>query len=116
MNLTTNAYHAMEETGGELKVSLKQIKLEPLDLMYPKMALGVYACLIVADTGAGMDKNVTDKIFNPFFTTKAIGKGTGMRLSMVHGIVTKMGGAVQVYSEQGKGTEFHVYFPIGKIL
>ena len=114
MNLTTNAYHAMEETGGQLKVSLKQIKLEPLDLMYPKMAPGVYACLIVADTGAGMDKNVTDKIFDPFFTTKAIGKGTGMGLSMVHGIVTKMGGAVQVYSELGKGTVFHVYFPIEK--
>jgi len=114
MNLTTNAYHAMEETGGELKVSLKQIKLEPLDLMYPKMAPGVYACLIVADTGAGMDKNVTDKIFDPFFTTKAIGKGTGMGLSVVHGIVTSLEGAIQVYSEQGKGTKFHVYFPIEK--
>jgi len=114
MNLTTNAYHAMEETGGELKVSLKQIKLETVDLMYPKMEPGAYACLIVADTGVGMDKNVTDKIFDPFFTTKAIGKGTGMGLSMVHGIVTNMGGAVQVYSEQGKGTEFHVYFPIEK--
>ena len=114
MNLTTNAYHAMEETGGQLKVSLKQIKLEPLDLMYPKMAPGVYACLIVADTGAGMDKNVTDKIFDPFFTTKAIGKGTGMGLSVVHGIVTSLEGAIQVYSEQGKGTKFHVYFPIEK--
>jgi len=114
MNLTTNAYHAMEETGGELKVSLKQINLETLDLMDPKMEPGAYACLIVADTGVGMDKNVTDKIFDPFFTTKAIGKGTGMGLSVVHGIVTIMGGAIQVYSEQGKGTEFHVYFPVEK--
>jgi len=114
MNLTTNAYHAMEETGGELKVSLKQIKLETLDLMDPKMEPGVYACLIVADTGVGMDKNVTDKIFDPFFTTKAVGKGTGMGLSVVHGIVTNMGGAIQIYSEQGKGTEVHVYFPIEK--
>jgi CheY-like chemotaxis protein len=82
--------------------------------MNPKMAPGVYACLIVADTGVGMDKNLTDKIFDPFFTTKVIGKGTGMGLSVVHGIVTNMGGAVQVHSEQGKGTEFHVYFPIEK--
>jgi len=114
MNLTTNAYHAMEETGGELRVSLREIKLETLDLMNPEMAPGAYACLIVSDTGVGMDKNVTDKIFDPFFTTKAIGKGTGMGLSVVHGIVTNMGGAVQVYSEQGKGTKFHVYFPIEK--
>ena len=116
MNLTTNAFHAMEETGGELKVILKEMKLGTLDLINPNMAPGVYACLIVADTGVGMDKNLTDKIFDPFFTTKDIGKGTGMGLSVVHGIVTAMGGAINVYSEPGKGTEFHVYLPVGKSL
>ena len=116
MNLTTNAYHAMEETGGELKVSLKGVELGALDLITPDMAPGVYACLTVADTGVGMDKNLTDKIFDPFFTTKAISKGTGMGLSLVHGIVTAMGGAIQVYSEPGKGTEFHVYLPVEKSL
>jgi len=112
MNLATNAYHAMEETGGELKVSLKEMEFGTLDQINPNMAPGIYACLIVADTGVGMEKKLTDKIFDPFFTTKAIGKGTGMGLSVVHGIVTAIGGAIQVYSEPEKGTQFHVYFPI----
>ncbi|MBC8438689.1 MAG: PAS domain S-box protein [Deltaproteobacteria bacterium] len=114
MNLTTNAYHAMEETGGELKVSLKEVELGEYDIMTPDMTPGVYACLIVADTGVGMDKNLTDKIFDPFFTTKAIGKGTGMGLSVTHGIVNKMEGTIQVHSEPGKGTQFHVYLPVEK--
>jgi len=116
MNLTTNAYHAMEETGGELKVSLKEIELGEHDVTIPDMIPGVYACLAVADTGMGMDKDVTEKIFNPFFTTKEVGKGTGMGLSVVHGIVKSMGGSIHVYSEPGKGTEFKVYFPIEKSL
>jgi len=114
MNLATNAYHAMEETGGELKVSLKQVELGEYDIITPNMTPGVYACLTIADTGVGMDKNLTDKIFDPFFTTKALGKGTGMGLSVVHGIVTAMGGTIHVYSEPGKGTEFHVYLPVEK--
>ncbi|MBT6338071.1 MAG: PAS domain S-box protein [Desulfobacula sp.] len=114
MNLATNAYHAMEETGGELKVSLKEMEFGTLDLISPIMAPGEYVCLTVSDTGTGMDKVITEKIFDPFFTTKAIGKGSGMGLSVVHGIVTAMGGAIQVYSESGKGTQFYVYFPIEK--
>ncbi len=116
INLSTNAYHAMEETGGELKVSLKEIELGEHDVTIPDMIPGVYACLAVADTGMGMDKDVTEKIFDPFFTTKEIGKGTGMGLSVVHGIVKSMGGSIHVYSEPGKGTEFKVYFPIEKSL
>ncbi|MDA3791934.1 MAG: response regulator [Desulfobacula sp.] len=116
MNLTTNAYHAMEETGGELKVSLKEIELGEYDIITPDMTPGVYACLTVADTGVGMDKSLTDKIFDPFFTTKALGKGTGMGLSVVHGIVTAMGGAIYVYSEHGEGTRFNVYLPVEKSL
>jgi len=116
MNLTTNAYHAMKETGGELKVSLKEVKLGQYEIIHTDMIPGSYVCLIVADTGVGMDKNLTDKIFDPFFTTKAIGKGTGMGLSVVHGIVTAMGGAIHVHSEPGKGTQFHVYLPVEKTL
>ncbi len=114
MNLTTNAYHAMEETGGELTITLKEIELDKFDMVTPDMKPGAYACLSVADTGMGMNKNLTEKIFVPFFTTKVKGKGTGMGLSVVHGIVTGMGGAVQVYSEPGEGTQFHVYFPVEK--
>ena len=114
MNLTTNAYHAMEDTGGELKVSLNEVELGALDLINPNMATGVYVCLTVADTGKGMDKNIINKIFDPFFTTKEKGKGTGMGLSVIHGIVTSMNGAIQVYSEPGKGTVFNVYLPVEK--
>lgn len=114
MNLATNAYHAMEETGGELKISLKEIDLGHSDLPNPEMEPGVYAYLTISDQGKGMDKELTEKIFDPFFTTKEKGKGTGMGLSVVHGIVKSMNGSIQVYSEPGKGTEFKLYFPIDK--
>ncbi|WP_300457625.1 ATP-binding protein [Desulfobacula sp.] len=115
MNLTTNAYHAMEKTGGVLKASLKEIELSEQDLLSPDMEPGAYALLTISDTGTGMDKAVTEKIFDPFFTTKGH-KGTGMGLSVVHGIVAKMDGAIQVNSEPGKGTAFHVYLPVEKRL
>lgn len=114
MNLATNAYHAMEDTGGTLKVTLEEIELGEQDVINPEMEPGNYACLTVADTGVGMDKDLTEKIFDPFFTTKENGKGTGMGLSVVHGIVKSAGGSIHVYSEPGKGTEFHVYLPIVK--
>ena len=114
MNLATNAYHAMEETGGEIKVRLKEIELGEYDILRPDMNPGIYACLTIADTGRGMDKELTQKIFDPFFTTKEKGKGTGMGLSVVHGIVTNMNGAIQVYSEPGEGTQLHVYLPVEK--
>jgi PAS domain S-box-containing protein len=114
MNLTTNAYHAMEEEMGELSVGLKEIWLGEHELINPGMKPGRYVCLTVSDTGLGMDKSMTEKIFNPFFTTKEQGKGTGMGLSVVHGIVKSMDGAIQVCSELGKGTDFHVYLPVDK--
>ena len=113
MNLITNAFHAMEENGGTLFVRLKEIELGKED-RHPDLAPGAYACLTVADTGMGMNKETREKIFNPFFTTKENGKGTGLGLSVVHGIVAGMKGAIQVYSEPGKGTEFHVYLPVIK--
>lgn len=114
MNLTTNAYHAMQDIGGELRVSLKEIEIGEYDVISSGMIPGDYACLKVVDTGVGMDKDLTKKIFDPFFTTKEKGKGTGMGLSVVHGIVSSMGGAIQVYSEPGKGTEFSIYIPVEK--
>jgi signal transduction histidine kinase len=90
MNLATNAYHAMEENGGELKVILKEVELDCHELSNPDMAPGRYACLTVSDTGTGMNQDVMNKMFDPFFTTKEKGKGTGMGLSVVHGIVKSM--------------------------
>jgi PAS domain S-box-containing protein len=114
MNLTTNAYHAMEKTGGQLKVALKEIKFSKYDVIDPDMLPGPYACITVSDTGKGIDKKLTGKIFDPFYTTKEKGKGTGMGLSVVHGIVISMNGAIKVNSQPGKGTKFNVYLPVEK--
>ncbi|MCP3876434.1 MAG: PAS domain S-box protein [Desulfobacteraceae bacterium] len=116
MNLATNAYHAMEDAGGELKVSLKEIKLDEYNAIALGMKAGVYACLTVADTGKGMDKDTIKKIFDPFFTTKKTGKGTGMGLSVVHGIVKNMNGTIKVDSGSDKGSEFRIYLPVFKNL
>lgn len=112
MNLSTNAYHAMAENGGKLKISLREIELDNDNLIKPNLAPGLYACLTVADTGTGMTPAIMSKIFDPFFTTKEKGKGTGMGLSVVYGIVTSMNGAIRVNSEPGIGTEFHIYLPV----
>jgi PAS domain S-box-containing protein len=112
MNLATNGYHAMEENGGVLMFGLKAVTLDESDTGFFDLVPGDYVCLIVSDTGSGMDKALTKKIFDPFFTTKET--GTGMGLSVVHGIVTGMKGTIQVYSEPGKGTRFCVYLPLEK--
>ncbi|MCP4673700.1 MAG: PAS domain S-box protein, partial [Desulfobacula sp.] len=114
MNLSTNAFHAMEETGGVLEVSLEEIKLKKSDLFDPHIKPGVYACLTISDTGKGMKNELIKKIFDPFFTTKETGKGTGMGLSVVHGIVKSMNGTIKIYSEPGKGSDFHVYLPLAE--
>ncbi len=114
MNLSTNASHAMEETGGILNVTLKEIEFEAVEDANFKMKPGRYICLTIGDSGVGIPNDVVEKIFDPFFTTKKRGKGTGMGLSVVHGIVTGMGGDIKVYSRHGKGTEFRVYFPTEK--
>ncbi len=114
MNLITNAYHAMEDEGGKLEVTLKEVELGIDDLTDPSMATGTYACLTVADTGPGMDQSVISRIFEPYFTTKENGKGTGLGLAVVHGIVKSYKGDIRVYSETGEGTAFHVYLPVIK--
>ena len=111
MNLMTNAYHAMEDEGGKLEVTLKGVELEIDDLKDQSMTPGAYVCLTVADTGPGMDQSVISRIFEPYFTTKEERKGTGLGLAVVHGIVKSYKGDVRVYSEPGEGTAFHVYLP-----
>ncbi len=115
MNLATNAYHAMEETGGELTVSLTPVDGLPPDLTIkelktPKKPSGPWIRLRVSDTGTGMDPLTANKIFDPFFTTKNPGRGTGMGLAVVHGIVMEMNGAIQVSSELGRGTTVDMFF------
>ncbi|MBW2592921.1 MAG: PAS domain S-box protein [Deltaproteobacteria bacterium] len=114
MNLCTNAYHAMQETGGKLKITLKEVELTVEDVEDSAVVPGPHVCLTVADTGPGMDHGVMARIFDPYFTTKEEGKGTGLGLAVVHGIVKSHGGHISVYSEPGKGTEFHVYLPVIK--
>ncbi len=114
MNLATNACHAMENTSGELKLSLKKIFLDEYTIIKPDMKTGEYVLLSMSDTGCGMEKNVMDKIFDPFYTTRK--NGTGMGLSMVHGIVSSLKGAIKVSSEPGKGTSFNIYLPVSENL
>ena len=112
MNLCTNASHAMEDKGGPLVVSLSncRIKLKTIDT--GNLDPGDYVLLTVSDIGKGMSDETKQRIFEPFFTTKDKGKGTGLGLSVVHGIVSKHGGAIKVFSQLGFGTKFKVYFPI----
>ena len=112
MNLITNAYHAVEETGGTVSIQLKESVLSSYDLEGTSLEPGKYAVISVADTGRGIDAAVMGRIFEPYFTTKELGKGTGLGLSVVFGIVKEYGGDIHVYSEVGKGATFHVYLPI----
>ncbi|HVO67931.1 MAG TPA: PAS domain S-box protein [Syntrophales bacterium] len=114
MNLCTNAAHAMHEGKGELIVSLSPVEINPRNASTINHGLspGMYLQLSVSDTGHGIDPGIMDRIFDPFFTTKTPGEGTGMGLSVVHGIVKSYNGAITVESKVGKGTTFHVYFPL----
>ena len=113
MNLCTNAVHAMQERGGALSVSLSNIDIdsESLSSQIRGIVPGAYIRLLVADTGHGMAPQMIKRIFEPYFTTKKQGEGTGLGLSVVHGIVTQLGGVVTVYSQPDEGTIFHVYLP-----
>jgi PAS domain S-box-containing protein len=116
MNLCTNAAYAMRETKGELKVSLVPVKIKPRDPLITLHGLtpDMYLKLTVSDTGVGIAPEILSRIFDPFFTTRRPGEGSGMGLSVLHGIVKICHGAITVESEMGKGTEFHVYLPLLK--
>ena len=113
VNLCTNAWQAMEEKGGTLTIELRQVEVDAATAKSnPNLKEGQHVRLTVSDTGTGMDDAILERIFEPFFTTKAVDKGTGMGLSVVHGIVRGHHGDILVYSEPGKGTTFHVYLPV----
>lgn len=112
MNLCANAAHAMGKEGGMLRVSLSELDLSLADMeLYPELTPGPYLKLSVADTGCGMEKCVAERIFDPYFTTKAPGEGTGMGLAVVQRIVKNHKGCIRVRSEVGCGTVFDVYLP-----
>ncbi len=113
MNLCTNAWHAMRSEGGTLSVSLKNREVRKYELPVGSGALpGIYECIEIKDTGIGIDEAHMEKIFQPFFTTKPEGEGTGLGLAVVKKIVQFHGGFLIVDSVLGKGTTFSVYLPV----
>ena len=112
MNLGANAAHAVGDHPGLLEFLLTPVAVDAsLAATSPELREGRYARLSVRDNGGGMDRATVERIFEPFFTTKKPGHGTGLGLSVVHGIVKGHGGAITVYSAPGQGTVFHVYLP-----
>jgi signal transduction histidine kinase len=113
LNLGTNAFHAMEETGGVLKVGIKNVVFDQVAATpYSDLVPGKYVELTVSDTGQGIAPEFRERIFDPYFTTKEVGKGTGMGLSVVLGIVKGHGGTISVDSEPGQGTRIRIFLPM----
>lgn len=113
MNLLSNAYHAMEKDGGELSIFLDEVTIESHHEIFP-LQPGKYTYLNISDTGPGMAPEVMERIFDPFYTTKEEGKGSGIGLSVVHGIVQSHNGYINVKSKPGQGTTFEIYLPSHK--
>jgi signal transduction histidine kinase/ActR/RegA family two-component response regulator len=112
MNLCTNSAHAMQAKGGVLTVALSSLQADTQLLSQNSdLSEGPHICLTVSDTGHGMDVAVMERIFDPYFTTKKTGEGTGIGLAVVQGIVKSLSGAISVSSEPGEGTTFHVFLP-----
>ena len=113
MNLCTNAWHAMKEERGVLAVTLSVTEVTGEDRKAASLSLlpGKYVRLEVSDTGHGIERAKLERIFDPYFTTKGKGEGTGLGLAVVHGIVKSHSGHISVYSEPGEGTTFNVYIP-----
>ena len=114
MNLGSNAADAMAGKVGELEVKLTRLRATArLASEFPSLKDGSdYARLTMRDTGCGMDHEMLEKIFNPFFTTKPVGEGTGLGLAMVHGIVNRFDGVINVQSTPGVGSTFEVFLPL----
>ncbi len=114
MNLCTNAYQALENTeAGQICVNLTQITVtEETSPQYRNLTPGPYICITVSDTGEGIEPEIKDKIFEPYYTTKPQEKGTGLGLSVSYGIICNAGGTITVESTPGQGSSFHVYIPV----
>lgn len=112
VNLCSNSFHAMRESGGVLEVTAACIETEAwTPAEHPELGPGAYLKLTVSDSGHGMTREVLERIFDPYFTTKKSGEGTGLGLSVVQGIIRSHGGVIDVSSVPGEGTAFHIYLP-----
>jgi PAS domain S-box-containing protein len=115
LNLCTNAFYAMRNKGGTLLISIENENVDDgFVRKFPNIRKGKYVRADFKDTGVGMKQNVVERIFEPFFTTKPVGEGSGLGLSVVHGLVKNMKGEILVESKPGKGSTFSVLFPAGK--
>jgi len=112
MNLMTNAFHAVEQSGGRIGVRLEEMVLGEEGMGGASLRRGRYAVITVSDTGYGIDSSIMDKIFEPYFTTKPQGKGTGLGLAVVYGIIQEHRGDIRVESAPGKGAVFDVILPV----
>ena len=112
MNLITNAFHAVQEKNGTIRVVLEQIEIDRMSLRDTILNPGTYLLFTVSDDGIGMTEQIKDKIFEPYFTTKEQGKGTGLGLAVVYGIVKEYGGEIEVETQIGSGTTFRIYLPV----
>jgi signal transduction histidine kinase len=116
VNICTNAFYAMQKKGGQLSINLKSLNAEDKFLIkYPNLRKGKYVRMDFRDNGEGIKQEIIERIFEPFFTTKPVGEGTGLGLSVVHGLVKNMNGEILVESKPGKGSTFSVLLPAGKI-
>ena len=115
INLCINASQAMEQTSGNLTITVEKVILDDVSAKnYPDLRIGKYIKVMVMDTGPGIDPKIIDRIFDPYFTTKGVGKGSGMGLAVVHSIVKSHSGAIKVDSTLGKGTQFCILFPLAQ--
>ncbi len=110
MNLITNAYHAVGQTDGKIEIVLEEVDIKTDSHL--SLPSGRYALLKVSDDGIGIPSHLIDKVFEPYFTTKEKGRGTGLGLSVVFGIIKEHNGDIRVHSDVGKGTVFSVYLPL----
>ena len=111
MNLCTNAWHALNDEAGQVVIGLDAADIDAVDAHARGLDAGAYAHLWVKDTGSGMDARTLERVFEPFFTTKSTGQGTGLGLSVVHGIVAAHHGSITVDTSPGEGSTFHVILP-----
>ena len=115
LNIYVNAWQAMP-SGGNLYIAVKNVVIDETYITTFAIQLGRYVRMSITDTGAGMDESTRQKVFDPFFTTRGIGKGAGLGLAAVYGIVKNHDGFITVYSEQGKGSTFNIYLPACEII